>query len=191
MTLHLNIRRDTGGFTLTEMLVTILIMVLASTLLATGVPVAIDTYQKTVNSANAQVALSTTLTVLRSEFGTSTQIMTIDGKVYYRTEEGIWATIRNPKDENEARGLVKEYVDSTEHDEPDTAKSLGAYPLMPDATLMGARVPLYLSCKPIVAAGGVISVEDVAVSDKPDPSAADAHTLAGVGDYKIATRFAD
>ena len=190
MTPRLDIRRGTAGFTLTEMLATILIMVLASTLLATGVPVAINTYQKTVNSANAQVALSTTLTVLRSEFGTSTQIAKVGDKVYYRTEEGIWATIRNPKDVNEARGLVKEYVDSTEHDEPDTTKSLGVYPLMPDATLMGARVPLYLSCSSIaLTEEGDISVDDVFVRDTPN--AEDNRVpLAGVDDYQIAARFA-
>ena len=190
MTHRPDTRRDTAGFTLTEMLVTVLIMVLASTLLATGVPVAVDTYQKTVNSANAQVALSTTLTVLRSEFGLATQIVTVDNNVYYRSEEGIWATIRNPQND-ESRGLVKEYVDADDHDGPDPAKSLGTYPLMPDATLMGARVPLYLSCKPIVAAGGVVSVEDVAVRDKADPSDAEAHTLAGLENYQIAARFAN
>ena len=46
MTHRPDTRRDTAGFTLTEMLVTVLIMVLASTLLATGVPVAVDTYQR-------------------------------------------------------------------------------------------------------------------------------------------------
>lgn len=191
MTTRTDMRRGVAGFTLTEMLVTILIMVLASTLLATGVPVAVDTYQKTVNSANAQVALSTTLTVLRSEYGTSTQITLVDGKVYYRTEEGIWATIRNPVDENEARGLVKEYVDAGDSDEPVPSKSLGVYPLMPDATLMGARVQLYLGCESITAAGGVVTVEDVAVRDKADPDDETAHTLAGLDDYKIAARFAN
>lgn len=63
-----------AGFTLTEMLVTTLILVLVSTLMATGIPAAIDTYQKVVMTSNAQMALSTTLSELRGELGLATRV---------------------------------------------------------------------------------------------------------------------
>jgi hypothetical protein len=79
--------------------------------MATGIPVAIDTYRKTVKSANAQVALSTTVTVLRSELGTATGIFPThtaggDPEIYYLSEEGYWACIRKTSN---YRGLEKQY----------------------------------------------------------------------------------
>lgn len=104
-------RRRTAGFSLTEMLVTTLILVLASTLLATGIPVAIDTYQRVVKTSNAQLALSTTLSALRSELGLATDVQIPEGSAkvyYYSASEGCWASIGN-SDASQTRGLVKQY----------------------------------------------------------------------------------
>ena len=183
-----NISRLTSGFTLTEMLVTLLIMVLASTLLATGVPVAIDTYQKTVNSANAQVAMSTTITVLRSEYGLSPKVMSrgvgADTEVYYMTEEGLWAIIRNPKGDETYKGLVKEYVKTDSYGNPDPSNSLGTYPLVPDAAFKGANRPLELRVASIAEAVGKVSVTNLSVTDGTNE-------LAKVDSYDVATRFAN
>lgn len=195
MTPTRNIARRTSGFTLTEMLVTMLIMVLASTLLATGVPVAVDTYQKTVNSANAQVALSTTITVLRSEYGMSSQIQTLsgeDGVVYYMTEEGYWAIIRNPKDGETYKGLVKEYIKSDESGKPlpsgSLDRSLGIYPLVPDAAFKGANKPLNLRVGSISTTADSVTVAGLSVKDGTNDSA---NELANLDSYTVATRFAD
>lgn len=191
MTPMRNISRRTSGFTLTEMLVTMLIMVLASTLLATGVPVAVDTYQKTVNSANAQVAMSTTITVLRSEYGLSPQIKeSSDGsnEVYYMTEEGYWAIIRNPKDGETYKGLVKEYIKSDSYGNPlppgSSDRSLGTYPLVPDAAFKGANKPLALRVASIQETTDGVSITKIAVTGGTDE-------LAKVDSYEIAARFAN
>ena len=188
MTPMRNISRRTSGFTLTEMLVTLLIMVLASTLLATGVPVAIDTYQKTVNSANAQVAMSTTITVLRSEYGLSPKVMSRgvgdDAEVYYMTEEGLWAIIRNPKGDETYKGLVKEYVKTDSYGNPDPSNSLGTYPLVPDAVFRGANKSLALRVTSIQTTTDGVSVTKIAVTDG-------ANELARVDSYNVATRFAN
>lgn len=191
MTPMRNISRRTSGFTLTEMLVTMLIMVLASTLLATGVPVAVDTYRKTVNSANAQVAMSTTLTVLRSEYGMSSQVKKASdgsGEVYYMSEEGYWAIIRNHKDGETYKGLVKEYIKSDSYGDPlpegSPDRSLGTYPLVPDAAFKGANVPLELTVDGITKTDGAISIEKLKVTDGKNP-------LANLDSYNVATRFAN
>ena len=97
---------DQQGFTLTEMLVTTLILVLASTLMATGIPVAIDTFHKTVDTANAQLAMSTTITVLKTEIGLATDVKLVskDNKqyiYYYNENDGCWAYITNAQNENQ------------------------------------------------------------------------------------------
>lgn len=61
--------KDKRGFSLTEMLIAMLILLLATAIVARGVPVAKETYEKTVDSANAQVLMSTVLAVLRDDVG--------------------------------------------------------------------------------------------------------------------------
>jgi prepilin-type N-terminal cleavage/methylation domain-containing protein len=168
-------KRGSAGFTLTEMLVTMLIMVLASTLLATGIPVAIDAYHKTVNSSNAQVSLSTTLTVLRSEIGTSSDVRIANNAIYYRSEEGYWASIRNS---NKYQGLEKVYYNYTSELSPDERDNVDAllgtemadmtYPLVSDATLQGTR-SLYVEFDPSTLkfgekSGGVLDYGQLEVS---------------------------
>lgn len=101
--------RDQAGFTLTEMLVTMFIVVMASALLATGVPTAIEAYQDTVNVANAQVALSTTISAMRGELSLASDVrVTADGiKVFYLSEnEGCWISLEQSSTRN---GLDKTY----------------------------------------------------------------------------------
>lgn len=103
--------RATRGFSLVELLVTTLILALTSVMMATGVPVALDTYQRTVRTANAQMALSTTLSALRSEIGLSTEVAVMGQKVfYYDTELGRYASIENAEeDDDENHGLMRQY----------------------------------------------------------------------------------
>ena len=59
------------GFTLAETLMTVLILLMVASVLATGVPAAARTMNKIVETAHAQVLLSTTITVLRDELTTA------------------------------------------------------------------------------------------------------------------------
>ena len=59
------------GVTLGETLVTILILLMVSSVVAGGIPSALSAYSKAIDAANAQVALSTTLNALRREFSSA------------------------------------------------------------------------------------------------------------------------
>ena len=79
--------RDRRGFSLAEMLMVLLILLLVTAVVVVGIPAAVNAYQKTVDSANAQVLLSTTLTALRNELSTAADVELDedDGSlVYYR-----------------------------------------------------------------------------------------------------------
>ena len=195
MMCHYN--RLVSGFSLTEMLVTMLILALASTLMATGIPVAADTYRKVVNSANAQLALSTTITVLRSEFGSSTKLETKDGddKLYYRCSEGSWACITNPEsgDDNEDNGLIKQFYSETPEghvgeaikNEVDDSETQVAYPLISKATVTGS---LNVSVGPIEKKtsgdNNIVVVNKLSVTDGSE------NELASIDTFEILVPFA-
>ncbi len=63
--------KNRAGFSLTELLVVVLILGMVSSVVAGGIPVAKQAYTKVTVSANAQVLLSTTISALRSELGPS------------------------------------------------------------------------------------------------------------------------
>lgn len=191
-------RHGKGGFTLTEMLVTLLILVLASTLLATGVPVAIDTYHKTVNSANAQMALSTTLTVLRSELGASSKVKMVagDDKIYYVSAEGYWASISNPKphDGKTYRGLEKQYYKLLGSQDWSNASDLLAfedmnYPLVSDSAITEPLVVRVTSASVENRTEDldILNISELVVMNESSPVT----PLAKVSDYKILLRFMD
>lgn len=62
------------GFSLTELLVAVLILGMVSSVVAGGIPVARDAYQKVTLSANAQVMLSTAIAALRNELCTASNV---------------------------------------------------------------------------------------------------------------------
>ncbi len=170
--------RTVRGFTLTEMLVTLLIMTLASTLLATGVPVAVDTYHKTVNSSNAQLALSTTATVLRSELGLSTdvKISADESQVEYLDAKGFWASIQNTSDSKTHRGLEKQYY----KDRDCTKKDGSPYQLITDASITDA---LTVSFESVSKSANRVSFKNLVVRD------AQGNALASIESYEVLTRF--
>jgi len=71
--------QNASGFTLVEVLVAMLILLMVTAVVAGAMPVARDAYYKVVDSANAQVLLSTTATALRDELGTAKEIELWDG----------------------------------------------------------------------------------------------------------------
>ena len=78
------------GFTLAETLMAILILLMVTAIVAAGIPVAVNAYNKVVMSANAQLLLSTTITRLRDELGTATDISfaDTDNKIIYKSDSG-------------------------------------------------------------------------------------------------------
>lgn len=62
------------GFTLAETLLAVLILLLVSVVVATGMPAATNAYNKVILGANAKVMLSTAITALHDEIGTAWRI---------------------------------------------------------------------------------------------------------------------
>lgn len=69
-------KRNMAGFSLAEMLAAVLILLLASAIVAAGMPMAREAYEKAVDAANAQTLLSTTVTMLRSELSRASDVVT-------------------------------------------------------------------------------------------------------------------
>ena len=65
-----------AGFTLAEMLLAILILLMVSSIVAAGIPAARNAYEKVVLGSNAQILLSTTVAMLRDELGTAWNVET-------------------------------------------------------------------------------------------------------------------
>ncbi len=72
--------RDCSGFTLAETLLVVLILLLVTVIVVTGIPAAKGAYERVVNSANAEVLLTTTAVRLRDELGMATDVVvSLDG----------------------------------------------------------------------------------------------------------------
>ncbi len=82
------------GFSLTELLVAILILSMVSSVVAGGIPVAKEAYEKITLSANAQVMLSTTISALRNELCTASDVKTGSISVTGTFTEGSGTVIR-------------------------------------------------------------------------------------------------
>ena len=69
------------GASLAETLLTILILLLASTVVVAGMPAAVSAYRNAIDAANAQVLLSAAVNTLRSELSTARDVkVDEDGK---------------------------------------------------------------------------------------------------------------
>lgn len=94
MSLKLKSRR---GFTLAETLLAVLILLLVSAIVVTGMPAATNAYNKIVLGANAKVMLSTAITALHDEIGTAWKVVkTAPGSkelVYFNASTGAKSKI--------------------------------------------------------------------------------------------------
>ena len=126
-------RRPKRGFTFVETLVALLILVLLTTFVASGIPAAISTYRQVESASNAQVALSTTLSALRDELGLATDVKAQGDNVYYRTSDGAWAQIQNG-----GVGLVKHVYAADGPDSIGAEVAEDQTELIPSAAIVGA-----------------------------------------------------
>ncbi len=92
-------RRGRQGFSLAEALVAVLILLMVSAIVAAGMPMAREVYEKTVDAANAHTLLSTTATMLRSELSQSRYVSGGDGAplVYRSGRTGMTTTLSRPE----------------------------------------------------------------------------------------------
>ena len=75
--------KERAGFTLAEMLLATLILLLVSSIVVAGIPAAKNAYEKVVLGSNAQILLSTTAAALRDELGTAWDVKAGEGELLY------------------------------------------------------------------------------------------------------------
>jgi len=69
------LNKNDQGFSIAEMLIVVLILLMVSGVVAGGMPVAARAYKTVVDSSNAQLLLSTTVTTLREELGEASDVV--------------------------------------------------------------------------------------------------------------------
>ena len=155
--------RNQRGFSLAETLLAVLILLLVSTIVATGMPVAVNVYEKTVLSANAQSLLSTTVSALRDELGTAWNVEVEGNTVtYYSADTGN----RSKLEIEEAGGTKKikltEYVSTDGLNTQPGSKEIERM-LIPDATLTR---DLDISYQSVTYSNGVVVFTNLQVTPK-------------------------
>ena len=162
-----------SGFTLAEMLMTVLILSMVSAVVAAGVPTAANAYKKVMDSANAEVMLTTTMVRLRDELGTASEVSCSGSEITYRDSSGREKSIRN----DDTFGIC--VVDG----EDENSYSLVAY----GADSKNLRVSYSLDGeKPYQ--NGILSFSEIAVYQETrgtPEEAAEKSVLASSGEFQI------
>lgn len=100
--------KKSAGFTLAETLITVLILLMVSSVVAGGVPAAANAYRKAVDAANAHVLMSTTVNALRSELSTAWGVSANNGElIYYSARTGAKTKIYN----TDSTIMVQDYLE--------------------------------------------------------------------------------
>jgi len=99
--------KSNRGFTLAELMMAMMIMLMVTGIAAGGIPVAINAYTKVVDTANAQVLMSTTITKLREELGTAENIRISGTTITYESENGSESRIYT----TDSGIMIREYAD--------------------------------------------------------------------------------
>lgn len=157
-----------SGFSLAEMLMAVLILLMVSSIVATGIPVVKNAYEKVVLASNAEVLLSTAISSLRNELGTAQSIETPatesadtakDGTIvsYYSMARRVTSRVYV------SNGDIKEikinrYYSSDELSATDTPS-----PLVLSNKATYEWNDLYVTYSGVSYSGGIITFHDLAV----------------------------
>ena len=113
--------RDIKAFTLSETLVTIIIVMLVSSIVAVGIPAASNAYKNVVRASNAEILLSNTMISLRNELGMARDITVSQKKVtYYNPMYDSYSSLNSDNRDIkyrrfEADGLILDSSSTTNH----------------------------------------------------------------------------
>lgn len=121
--------KSRSGFSLAETLVATIILLLVSAIVAEGIPMAKNAYEKVVYAANAKVLLSTAITALRNEFSTAQRIYPPDSETasitYYSADRGadskIYLYPSTGDKYTERTIMLQEYMDYGSTSDADTS----------------------------------------------------------------------
>lgn len=170
--------KNNAGFSLAEMLMAVLILLMVSVIVATGLPAARNAYEKTVIGANAQAMLSTAVSALRDELGTAWDVKIDDNATkttgtyitYFKADTGTRAMLSNKgvvDDEGNAvyPSLVLQDNIAVEnafiHDA--LHKDGSARALVPDA-----KTDLYVTYDSVSYSNGIVSIDNLKVCKQKD-----------------------
>ncbi len=155
------------GFTLAETLLAVLILLMVSGIVASGIPSAKSAYEKVVLASNARILLSTTTSALRSELGSAKDVEIVTAGTgeqansvitYYNTGRNSSSKIYvNNKDDEQPEIMLQRYF-SAEGLSADYA----ATPLVSDAA---ATADLYVTYESVTydKTTGIIKFTNLAV----------------------------
>lgn len=183
--------QERSGFTLSETLVTVLILLMVSAIVAGGVPAAANAYYKVIDAANAQLLLSETVMKLRSELSVATEVENADGSASSGTDK-VLITYTSGSNSGGASGWKKQLLSSTDGiktkpvvksagvDEDVPLAQNNPQPLVP-GKMSGAvqsGTSLVTSCDSITYTDGVFTITNLKVTKGTS-------TLAQIGQMKI------
>ena len=154
--------RDKRGFSLAETLLAVLILMLVSVIVATGMPAATNAYNKVVLGANAKVMLSTAITALHDELGTAWQVGKAEGDttntklVYFNASTGAKSELSL---DNAKSIQIRDYISLNGDLIHDTSYTGGkAYHLVADE-----KAGMYVTYTKIGYNNGIITIEGLKV----------------------------
>ncbi len=157
---------NSRGFTLAETLIAILILMMVSSIIAGALPAASNAFTKTVDAANAQVLLSTAITVLRDELSMATGVSYDSTSITYRS--GSLGSLSEITKVTDGIMITTWYG----YEKGDAESGKGRYLVSQKASTKDLR----LSYDSITVTGGVITFKDLQVIKKDKDGE---HVLAG------------
>ena len=107
--------KNQDGMSFTELLATLLILLMVTSIVAGGIPAAIQAYKKIVDTANAQILMSTMTNALRNELGHANKIQASDTTISYSKngldykitqDDDIQVEVKNPYQDMSAEYLL-------------------------------------------------------------------------------------
>ena len=144
--------KNNKGFTIAELLITVLILLMVSSVVAAGMPSAVNALGKVVDAAHAESLFATTYTALRDELSTAipNRTITASGKsITYTDSDGIVSKIESKDD-----GI---YITK-----PAAAESGNERLLI---SKVAATENLYMTFQNIKYSSGIVEITDLAVNN--------------------------
>ena len=148
-----------SGFSLAEMLLAVLILVMVAGIVAAGIPTVKNVYDKVVVSANAQVLLSTTVNALRDELGTAWDVskgLTDTALTYFSADTGAKTELWY--DESMQAIVIREYAGVS-----DIGVAAQGTPRRLVSEAASANQGLYAKCDDIVYSNGIVTFKALKV----------------------------